>query len=124
MGSPGSMQGARAPKPPASRPEEQLGITDSVPGPPETGMSSGNPQRNVNFRQGPDRAIVAPMRRGTNLDVTMDAPDESSVQQLRHRLQSIGSGEAFITNNHNGGWRDGSTKLATRDRLRDDLNRY
>jgi hypothetical protein len=123
MGDPGAMEGARAPRP-TSRPEEQIGVTDQVPGAPETGMQSGNPQRNVTFQQGPQRAIVAPIRRGTNLDVTMNAPDESPFQQLRHRLQSVGSGDAFITNNHIGGWRDGATRLSTRERLREDLNRY
>lgn len=123
MSDPEAMSGARAPRP-SSRPEEAIGVSDQVPGAPETGMESGNPQRNVGYRQGPQRAMVSPMRRGTNLDVTMDAPDESVFRQIGHRLQSIGSGDAFVTNNHIGGWRDGANKLSTRDRLREDLNRY
>lgn len=123
MSDPTAMSGARAPRP-TSRPEEALGVTDQVPGSPEAGMQSGNPQRNVTFQQGPQRAMVAPMRRSTNLDVTMNAPDESVFRQIGHRLQSVGSGDAFVTNNHIGGWRDGSTRLATRDRLKEDLGRY
>jgi len=123
-GRPGNIGGARAPKPASSRPEEQIGVTDQVPGVPETGYMSTNPPRNISFRNGPTRAIVAPMRRGTNLDVTMDAPDESAVKQLRHRLQSAGGGETFVNNNNMGGWRDGATRISARERLKDDLARY
>lgn len=123
-GGPDSMK-AVAPPPPSARPEQSLGVQDQIPGAPETGYMSDNPQRNVSFRPGGvNKAVVAPMRRGTRVDVEMDSPDESRGKTLARRIGSVMSGDAFITNNYVGGWRDGATRASSRERIREDLDRY
>jgi hypothetical protein len=108
------------------RPDRQLGVPDRIPGEDVPGSASGRP----NIRVTPaapqvQTAMVAPMRRASDLEVRASAPNREAAAEVARaveRLTPSGS-PSNTTVNYVGGWRNRASKLRMRQELREQLNR-
>lgn len=102
------------------RPEERMGVADSIPGEPVAGQMapSAPPRRIGNVSQGVKKAVVAPFDSTSDLSVTMRATDSSRAAETARKLSMIpGSGDTNVTINY----RDNTKlrSLRTRERIRE-----
>jgi hypothetical protein len=108
------------------RPEEMTSGTDHIPGEPVAGSrAASNPKRTrVDAPPGTQRAVVAPVRQATNLQVTMPARDRDQTAEAERVTQRVaaGSGYASITKNYSGSWMQTASRLRTRQKISDMLD--
>lgn len=101
------------------RPEDRLGVADSIPGEPISGqMAPSRPPRTVTQAQpGVRTTVIAPMGNTSDLSVRMKATDQSRAAETSRLIAQIpGNGDTNVTINY----RD-RTKLAslrTREKIR------
>jgi hypothetical protein len=106
----------------AHRPEDRIGVNDSIPGEPVTGsMAPSRPVRTIRQApQGVQTAVVAPMHAHTNTEVRMRSNDRSRAAEMARmasRLAGRGSSNTVINYRNT---KSGS--LRTRDKINDSLN--
>jgi hypothetical protein len=107
------------------RPDEKLGVPDRIPGEDVPGSASDRPNIRVTPAEPQVRtAIVAPMRRTSDLEVRAKAPNREAAADVARavaRLSSSG-GASNTTVNYVGGWRNRASKLRMRQELRERID--
>lgn len=102
------------------RPEERMGVADSIPGEPVAGQMAPSqpPRRMESAVPNVKRAVVAPFDSTSDLSVTMKATDQSRASETARQLAMIpGSGDTNVTINYRD--RTKLRSLRTRERIRE-----
>lgn len=102
------------------RPEERMGVSDSIPGEPVPGqMAPSMPPRRIEAASPNVRtAMVSPMNSTSDLSIRMKATDQSrAAETARQAAQIPGSGHSNVTVNYRDHTRIGS--LRTREKIRE-----
>lgn len=102
------------------RPEETMGVSDSVPGEPVAGIMapSSPPRRTVHDQPGVKTSVVVPLRQTSDLSVRMKATDQSRAAETVRMLSQIpGTGESNVTINYRD--RTKLRSLRTREKIRE-----
>ena len=107
------------------RPDEKLGVPDRIPGEDVPGSASGRP----NIRETPaapqvQTAMVAPMRRTSDLEVRASAPNREAAADVARAVERLtpSGGSSNTTVNYVGGWRNRGSKLRMRQELREQID--
>lgn len=102
------------------RPEERMGVADSIPGEPVAGqMAPSMPPRRIEAGQpGVRTAVVASMNQTSDLSVRMRATDHSRAAETARQISQMpGSGDTNVTVNYRD--RTKLRSLRTREKIRD-----
>ena len=102
------------------RPEEKMGVADSIPGEPVPGQMAPStpPRRIVQGQPGVRTGVVAPMGQTSDLSITMRATDRSRAAETSRLLSQIPeSGDTNVTINYRD--RTKLRSLRTREKIRE-----
>jgi hypothetical protein len=107
------------------RPEERLGVPDRIPGEDVPGSASGRPNvRETVAAPQVQTAMVAPMRRTSDLEVRASAPNREAAADVARAVERLtpSGGSSNTTVNYVGGWRNRGSKLRMRQELREQID--
>lgn len=100
------------------RPEDRMGVSDTIPGEPMAGQMATSPPRREGVPPPNVRTtVIAPMGQTTDLSVRMRAIDQSRAAETTRQISMIpGSGDTNVTVNYKDRTRIGS--LRNREKMR------
>lgn len=103
------------------RPEDRIGVSDTIPGEAIPGTMSSMPPRRIEMeRPNVKTSVVTPLNRTSDLSVRMRATDQSRAAETARQIAQIpGSGHTNVTINYRDRTKIGS--LRNRERIREIL---